>query len=148
MLLDQIQADLKNAQLNRDEVKVSTLRLLISEIKNGEISKGQPLSDEDIISVIQREVKKRKEAAEAFRSGGREETAVREEAELKVLEAYLPAQMSNEELTKLVEETINEIGASSLSDMGKVIGSVMSRVKGKADGSTVSALVKERLANG
>lgn len=147
MLIDQIQIDLKNAQLSRDEVKVSTLRLLLSEIKNGEIAKGQPLSDEDIISIISREVKKRKEAAAGFRAGGREESALKEEAESKVLESYLPAQISNEELTKIISETINEMGASGVTDMGKVIGVVMSKVKGKAEGAQVSAIVKAKLAN-
>lgn len=150
MLIDQIQDDLKNAQLNRDEVKVSTLRLLLSEIKNAEISKGNPsadgLSDEDMISVVQREVKKRKEAAAGFRSGDREESALKEEAELKILESYLPAQLSNEELTKIVEESITELGASSMVDMGKVIRIVMGKVKGKAAGGTASGLVKERLS--
>lgn len=147
MLIDQIQIDLKNAQLSRDEVKVSTLRLLLSEIKNGEIAKGQPLSDDDIISIISREVKKRKEAAAGFRTGGREESALKEEAESKVLESYLPAQISNEELTKIISETINEMGASGVADMGKVIGAVMSKVKGKAEGAQVSAIVKDKLAN-
>lgn len=146
MLIDQIQIDLKNAQLSRDEVKVSTLRLLLSEIKNGEIAKGQPLSDEDIIYIISREVKKRKEAAAGFRTGGREESALKEEAESKVLESYLPAQISNEELTKIISETINEMGASGVTDMGRVIGAVMVKVKGQADGETVSALVKEVLS--
>lgn len=147
MLIDQIQIDLKNAQLSRDEVKVSTLRLLLSEIKNGEIAKGQPLSDEDIISIISREVKKRKEAAAGFRTGGREESALKEEAESKVLESYLPTQISNEELTKIISETINEMGVSGVTDMGKVIGAVMSKVKGKAEGAQVSAIVKDKLAN-
>lgn len=146
MLIDQLQDDLKNAQLNRDEVKVSTLRLLLSEIKNAEISKGNVLSDEDAVSVIQREAKKRKEAAEGFRSGNREESALKEEAELKILESYLPAQLSNEELTKIVEEAITELGATNMADMGKIIGSVMGKVRGKADGGTVSGLVKERLS--
>lgn len=145
MLLDQIQTDLKSAQLNRNELKVSTLRLLLSEIKNQEIAKGSPLSDEDIISVVQREVKKRKEAAAGFRSGGREESAVKEESEAKVLEGYLPAQMNNEELTKLVQESINEVGAGSMADMGKVMGVVMGRVKGRVDGTIVSGIVKEKL---
>lgn len=146
MLLDQLQTDLKNAQLSRDEIKVSTLRLLLSEIKNAEISKGGILSDEDIIPIVQKEVKKRKEAAEAFRSGGREEAAGKEETELKILESYLPSQLSNEELTKLVEDTINEVGASSIADMGKVMGAVMGKTKGQADGGVVSALVKEKLS--
>lgn len=151
MLLNQIQEDLKTAQLAKDETKVSTLRLLLSEIHNFEIvlrqSSGQAISDEQIISVIQREVKKRREAAEAFRSGGREVNAQKEEAEMAVLQTYLPAQLSNEELTSIVETSINEVGASSMADMGKVIGAVMGKVKGQADGGTVSALVKERLSS-
>lgn len=144
-MLDKIQSDLKQAQLARDEIKVSTLRLLISEIKNAEIAKGSELADQDIISVIQKEAKKRKEAIAAFRAGGREEAAVKEEAELKVLESYLPAQISNEELTKIVDGIINETGATSIQDMGKVMGAAMSKVKGQADGTAVSNLVKERL---
>ncbi len=148
MLLDQIQSNLKQAQLARDEIKVSTLRLLLSEIKNAEIAKGPAnagLADEDIISVVQKEVKKRKEAALAFRNGGREESALKEEAEAKVLESYLPAQISNEELTKIVEEAITEVGAKGISDMGKVIGAVMGKVRGRSDGAAVSSIVKEKL---
>ena len=144
-MLDKIQNDLKKAQLNRDEVKVSTLRLLLSEVKNGEIAKREPLSDNDVISIIQRELKKRKEAAAGFRTGGREESATKEELEGKVLETYLPSQLSHEELTKIVLDTINELGASSLTDMGKVMGEVMGKVAGRSDGGTVSALVKEKL---
>lgn len=146
MLLDKLQSDLKNAQLSRDEIRVSTLRLLLSEVKNAEIQKGADLNDEDIVSIIQKEVKKRKEAAAGFRSGSREQAAAKEEAEQKVLEGYLPAQLSTEELTSVVEGTINEMGATGMADMGKVIGAVMSKVKGKADGGTVSALVKEKLS--
>lgn len=145
-MVDKIQSDLKEAQLSRDEVKVSTLRLLLSEIKNTEISKGGALSDEDIISVVQKEVKKRKEAAIGFRSGGREEAAQKEEAESLILENYLPTQLSNEELTKTVESTITELGATSISDMGKVIGAVMGKVRGQADGGSVSSIVKDRLS--
>src|SRR3989344_8227175 len=143
MSLDQLQEDLKQAQLAKDEIKVSTLRMLLSEIKNAEIAKGEALAEPDLVQVLQREVKKRREAAEGFRSGGREESAQKEESELAVLQAYLPQQLSNEELTKIVEEVINEVGASSISDMGKVIGAVMGRVKGQADGGAVSSLVKE-----
>lgn len=146
MLLDSIQNDLKNAQLARDEVKVSTLRLLLSEIRNEEIKKDVNLSDSDIIQVVQREIKKRKEAALGFRSGEREEQAAKEEAEAGILQGYLPAQLSNDQLTKIVEEAINELGAKSLQDMGKVIGVVMGKAKGQADGATVSALVKEKLS--
>lgn len=149
-MVDRIQSDLKQAQLAKDEVKVSTLRLLLSEIHNAEIAKSGPpaggLSDQDILSVIQKEVKKRKEAAAAFRSGGREDSATKEESESLILEGYLPAQISNEELTKIVEDTINEVGTTSPQDMGKVMGAVMGKVKGRADGGMVSALVKEKLA--
>lgn len=145
MLIDQIQTDLKNAQLARDELKVSTLRLLLSEVKNAEIAQGQQLSDDDIISVVSKEVKKRKEAALSFRNGGREDSAQKEEAEAKVLESYLPEQLTTEELTKIVSEAITETGASGVTDMGQVIGIVMGKVKGRADGGTVSGMVKERL---
>ncbi len=146
-MVNDIQNDLKQAQLARDAVKVSTLRLLVSEIKNTEIAKGVSLSDEDIVSVVQKEVKKRKEAAAGFRLGAREESALKEESELKILESYLPAQMQVEELTKIVETTINELGATSVQDMGRVIGSVMSKVKGQADGGSVSSIVKQKLTH-
>lgn len=146
MLLNQLQNDLREAQLARDEIKVSTLRLLLSEIKNAEIARGGSLTDTDVVTVTAREVKKRKEAAEGFRKGGREEQALKEEAELKVLQSYLPEMLSNDQLTKIVEESITEVGGSSLADMGKVMGVVMSKVAGRADGGTVSALVKERLS--
>lgn len=145
MLIEKINSDLREAQLARDEVKVSTLRLLLSEIKNSEISKGGELIDSDIVTLVQKEVKKRKEAAAGFRSGSREEQALKEEAEAQILQSYLPTQISTEELTKIVESTINELGASSISEMGKVIGAVMSKVAGQADGAVVSALIKEKL---
>lgn len=147
MLTEQIQSDLKVAQLARDEIKVSALRLLLSEMKYAQINKGQDLADEDVIIVVQKEVKKRREAALGFRSGGREDSALKEEAELKILENYLPAQLSKEELTKIVEETISELGATNIRDMGKVIGAVMGKIKGQADGTIVSNLVKERLSS-
>lgn len=143
---DKIKTDLKNAQLSKDEIKVSTLRLLLSEVKNSEIAKGGALSDEDVLAVVTREAKKRKEAILAFRSGGREEAAIKEEQELKVLWEYLPPQMGREELGKIIEVAINEIGASSMADMGKVMGVVMGKVKGQTDGIAVSNLVREKLS--
>lgn len=146
MLLNQIQTDLKNAQLARDEIKVSTLRLLLSEIHNAEIDKGRELSDQDVILLIQREVKKRNEAAVAFRLGNREEAALKEEAELAVLENYLPAKISNEELVRIVEDAIKEAGASTMADMGKVMAVVMGKAKGRADGGMVSNIAREKLS--
>lgn len=148
MLFDTLQHDLSQAQLARDEQKTSTLRLLLSEIKNAQIAKGSGLTDDEIISVIQKEVKKRKEAASGFRQGGREESAKNEETEAEILSAYLPAQMSDGDLAKIVEESIKETGATVISDMGKVMANVMGKVKGQADGARISVLVKERLGGG
>lgn len=147
MLTDKLQEDLRQAQLQKDEVKTSVLRMLLSEIKYAQISKRSELSDEDIIPVIQREVKKRKEGAEGFRQGGREEDAQKEEAEAQILFSYLPAQLSDEELTKMVEEGIKNVGAVSISDMGKVMSEVMGKIAGQAEGSRVSSLVKEKLSS-
>jgi uncharacterized protein len=141
-----IKEDLKQAQLLRNENSISTLRLLISEINNLKIQKGEEtLPDSDVVSVIQKELKKRREASSEFRKGNREELAQKEEAEAAVLEQYLPDQLSDEELTKFVEDSINEVGAKEIKDMGRVIGVVMSKTAGKADGSRISALVKEKL---
>lgn len=159
MMEDKIKEDLKQAQLKRDEVKVSTLRLLLSEINNLKIQRQTELTDQDIISVIQKEIKKRAEAALGFRSGQREDSAQKEEAEAKVLEGYLPKQLSNEELTKIVEGTIseasllhsqnvNEVVSKKDLQIGKIIGIVMSKVGNRADGARVSSLVKEKLLNG
>lgn len=144
----QIKDDLKAAQLSRNETAVSTLRILIAEIRNAAIAKESihtQLSDQEIISVVQKEVKKRKEAASGFRQGGREESAQKEEAEALILEKYLPAQVSDEELTKVIQEAITSSGASSIADMGKVIGMVMAKVGQGADGGRVSQMVKEML---
>ncbi len=144
---DKIRQDLKQAQLSKDEAKVSTLRLLLSELTYAKVGKGAEaiLSDEEVISVVQKEIKKRRESVEGFRKGNREEQAQKEEAEIKVLEEYLPAQVSDEELTSLVEDSIKEVGASSIQDMGKVMNMVMSKVGQGAEGSRVSSLVKQKL---
>lgn len=147
MLLNNLQEDLKQAQLSRDEIKVSTLRLLISEIKNSSINKGVELSDQDIYVIIQKEVKKRNESITSFRSGGREDLVSKEESEIKILQIYLPEQLSKEELTKIVEDTIKELGVTNIADMGKVMGVVMGKTQGRADGGIVSQMVKERLSN-
>ncbi|KKQ66000.1 MAG: YqeY-like protein [Candidatus Daviesbacteria bacterium GW2011_GWA2_38_24] len=145
MIEDQIKQDLKQAMLERNEVAVNTLRMLISEIRNAAIAKGGELSNPDVVSVVQKELKKRKEAAASFRQGSREELAAQEEAEAQVLEEYLPAQLSDEELGKIVDEAISQTSASSMSDMGRVIGVVMSKVGQSAEGSRVSAMVKQKL---
>ncbi|MDO8498175.1 MAG: GatB/YqeY domain-containing protein [bacterium] len=148
MLSEKIRSDLQQAQLKKEEMKVSTLRLLLSEISYAQISKGGELSDTEVETVVARELKKRREAASGFRQGGREEQAQKEEAEAKILAEYLPEQLSDEELQKIVDEAVASSGATSITEMGKVIGVVMGKVAGRAEGARVSVLVKERLGKG
>lgn len=142
-----IREDLKAAMIAKDETRVSTLRLLISELTYAKVGKSEGLSDDAVISVIQKEVKKRKESIESYEKGGRPELAEKEKAELEILQKYLPEQISDEELTKIIEEAINKVGALSMADMGKVIGMVMGQVGARAEGARVSGLVKERLSS-
>ena len=146
-LEEKLKADLKEAMLARDEKRVGVLRLLLSELNYAKIQKGEAFKGtEDIIGVIHKAVKQRKESIDSFKKGGRDDLASLEQAELEILQAYLPEQMSDEELTKIVVEAINKTGASSMADMGKVIGLVLGAVGQKTDGARVSALVKERLS--
>lgn len=148
MLIDTLQSDLKKAQLDKDENRVSTLRLLLSELKYAEIKKRESeqasLSDEEVISVIQREIKKRKEAALGFRQGNREESAGKEELEADILVKYLPEQLSDEKLMEIIDVAVKDTAAAGISDMGKVIGQVLGKVGGSADGARVSNLLKQK----
>lgn len=147
MLIDILQTDLKKAQLEKDELRVSTMRLLLSELRYAEIGKREnehSLTDEEIISIIQKEIKKRKEAALGFRQGKREESAEKEELEADILVQYLPEQLSDEDLIKIIEQTITETGATGIYDMGKVIGQVLGKVGKSADGSRISNILKKK----
>jgi hypothetical protein len=132
----------------RDNVRKATLRMTLSAVRNAEIAGDTPqeLSDDDVIKVLIREAKRRREAAEAFRKGDREESAANEEAEAAVIAEYLPAELSDDELTVLIESAIAEVGATNMADMGKVMKAVQPKVQGRADGSRVAAAVKSRLA--
>lgn len=143
---EKIQSDLNQALKDKKEVEVSTLRLLLAEIHNQEIAKQAELTKEDIIKVVQKEVKRRKEAIEAYQKGKRDDLVTKEKEELRILNKYLPQQMSSQELETIIQSVIKEIGASSMSDFGKVMGAVMGRVKGQADGKAVSGAVKKALA--
>lgn len=145
MLIDQIQNDLKGAMRTKDALRVSTLRLLLSELNYARIDKSDDLTATESIVVVQREMKKRKEAAEGFRLGGREDQAKKEEAEAVILTDYLPVQLTDEDLEKIIDEVLTQTGAVGVSDMGKVIGIVMGKIVGQAEGSRVSMLVKEKL---
>lgn len=140
-----IKEDLKQAQLMANGLVVATLRLLLSEIKNAEIAKGEALTDDEIVIVIQKELKKRRESAEAFHNGNRQELAEREEAEAAVLDQYLPDQLPEDELRAVIDETISSISAHTMQDMGRVIAAVRGKVGSAADGGTISRLVKEKL---
>lgn len=147
-VIDQITTDLNEALKGGDSVKVSTLRFLISNVNNAKIAKGSELTDEEVLGEIAKDAKRHKESIEAYDKAGRSELAEKEKKELEILSEYLPQQLSNEEIAKFVEEAISQTGASTVSDIGKVMSAVMEKVKGKADGSTVSAIVKEKLENG
>jgi uncharacterized protein YqeY len=145
-LIARIESDLKAARLARDNDLRDALSLLLSTLKAAEKELRRPLSEEEELQVLQRERKRRAEAAEAFRTAGREEQADDEEFELEVLEEYMPEPLSEEEIEEIIDDVISEVGATSIRDMGRVMAGVMHKVSGRADGSTVNQLVKEKLA--
>ena len=145
-LIEEIDDELKDAMRARDAERRDTLRLILNALKNSEKELQRPLSEEEELQVLQRERKKRTEAAEAFRDGGREEQADGEERELAVLEEFMPEPLSEDELEEIVDDAIAEVGATSMRDIGRVMADVMPQVAGRADGSFVSQLVREKLA--
>jgi len=145
MLIEKIEMDLKNAQKSKDQIKVSTLRLLKSAIGYLAIEKKDDLKDDDIIAVIKKQVKQRKDSIEVFKKGNREDLAQKEESELEILKAYLPEEIAPEALGAIIDEAINETGASTPKDMGMVMKAVMAKTKGSADGKAVSSIVNEKL---
>jgi uncharacterized protein len=144
----QLRTDLTTAMKARDELRSATIRMTLAAITNEEVAGkvARELSDDEVLKVIGREVKKRKEAAEAFAGAGRAEQAAREEAEGEVLTAYLPAQLSDEELQVLVDAAVAETGAGGPRGMGAVMKVLTPRVAGRADGSRVAAAVKAKLS--
>ncbi|MFV1956150.1 MAG: GatB/YqeY domain-containing protein [bacterium] len=142
-----IQEDLKNSMKAKDGDRVSVLRLVLAAVKNREIELKSELDDEQILAEITSAAKRRKESIEAFKEGGREDLVLKEGKELAILEEYLPAQLSPEELKSLIQEAIESTGASSPGDMGKVMKEIMPRVQGKADGKVVNQKVKEILSS-
>ena len=145
-LIARMEDDLKEATLARDADRRDALRLILSSLKSAEKELRRPLSEDEELQVLQRERKKRTEAAEAFRAAGREKQAEKEEGELAVLEEFMPEPLSEEELESIVDDAIAECGATSMRDLGRVMADVMPQVAGRADGSTVSQLVREKLA--
>lgn len=145
MIADTLSQKIAQAMKAKDEIRLSTLRLLSSAFNYEFIAKQHKLTDEEEVVVIQREIKKRRDAVEAYLKAGAEDRAQKETAEMKILEEFLPEQLSDTELGKIVDEAISQAGASQVSDTGKVMGLVMPKVSGKADGGRVSSLVLSRL---
>ncbi len=145
-LIARIETELKDARLARDGDRRDALSLLLNALQAAQKELRRPLSDEEELQVLQRERKRRVEAAEAFRTAGREEQADDEEYELEVLEEFMPDPLSEDELEEIIDDVISEVGATSIRDMGRVMAGVMHQVSGRADGSTVNQLVKEKLA--
>lgn len=145
-LIAEIESQLKDAMRDGDAERRDALRLILSSLRGAEKELQRDLSEDEELQVLQRERKKRVEAAEAFRNAGREEQAEKEEAELDVLEEFMPEPMSEDELEEIVDDVIAEVGATSVRDIGRVMADVMPQVAGRADGSAVSQLVREKLA--
>jgi uncharacterized protein len=141
-----IQADIAGAAKSQDRPRLAALRLVMDSLQKEAKQHGGELDEQQEIAVLKRERKRRAEAAEAFRKGGREDAAAAEEAEVAIIDAYLPEQISEDELQGLIADALAETGAASQRDMGKVMSAVMEKAAGRADGRRVSELVKERLA--
>jgi uncharacterized protein len=145
-IIADIETELRAARLARDDSRRDALSLLLNALRGAEKELQRTLSEDESLQVLQRERKKRVEAMEAFDAAGREEQADREEFELDVIEEFMPDPLSEEELEEIVDDVIAEVGATSLRDLGRVMADVMPQVSGRADGSTVSQLVREKLA--
>jgi len=141
-----LQEEMKQALKSGQKVRLGALRMLAAAVKNREIEVGHQLTDEELMEVASREVKRRKEAAEAFEGAGRDELVRKEREEQGVLEGYLPARLADDEVRALIDEAVESTGASGPGDLGKVMGYVMGRAKGRVDGATVNSLVRARLS--
>jgi uncharacterized protein len=146
-LKDRLRTDLTTAMKGRDELSTATLRMVLSAVSAEEVSgkEARQLSDDDVMAVLRREAKKRREAAEAFAGAGRAEQAERERAEEGVIATYLPAQLEDADLAAIVADVVTSTGASGMRDMGKVMGAVQGRVAGRAEGGRVAAEVRRQL---
>jgi uncharacterized protein YqeY len=145
-LTEQLQADMKTAMRDGDTLRRDTLRMVIAAAQNAAKDKRAPLTDEEAVEVIGREVKKRRESILAYEGAGRADLAAAEQSEIEILTPYLPEQLAEAEVRALVSEAIGATGATSPRDMGRVMGQLMPKVKGRADGKVVSAIVNEELA--
>jgi uncharacterized protein YqeY len=147
-LQTRIESAMRDALRARDQRRTSTLRMAMAAAQNRRIELGRDLTDEDMVEVLGKQVKQRRESIEQFRAGGREEMAANEEAEAQILAEFLPEQLSEDEVSTLVDQAVAETGAAGPGDMGKVMGSLMPKTRGRADGKLVSDIVRRRLGAG
>ncbi|WP_416149313.1 GatB/YqeY domain-containing protein [Salipaludibacillus sp. HK11] len=145
-ILDQLNQDLKDAMRNRDKQRLSVIRSVKSSLQNESINKGEELTADEILTVLNREMKQRKESLYEFKKATREDLVEKTNTEIQLLSEYMPSQLSDNELQQIVNETMDEVGAKSKSDIGKVMGAIMPKVKGRADGSRVKDIVHQSLA--
>lgn len=145
-LKEKLNNDLKQALRSQDKVRLGTIRLILSAMNNTEIAKQAKLEDSDIIGVIAKEIKQRNESIDAYKKGNRPDLVEQEEAELAVLQSYMPAQVSHEEIVATAKRTIEEVGARGPGDKGKVMPKIIGELKGKADGKEINTIVTELLS--
>ena len=146
-ILNQLNEDMKTAMRAKERDKLTTIRMIKASIQNEEIKKGAELNDEEILAILSREKKQRLESFTEFEKAGREDLTEKLTAELEVVEKYLPEQLSHEDVRTIVKETIAEVGAESMQDMGTVMSNVMPKLQGRADGGQVNAMVRELLTS-
>ncbi len=146
-LQEQINEDFKQAMKNQEKDRLSLLKLLRSELRNEEIEQGGDLEEGQVVKLLSREAKQRRESIQQYEDGDRDDLAEKERRELEIIESYLPEPLTEEELEDLIEEVIDDVNAEDMSDMGAVMGKVMPEVRGRAEGDRVNELVRERLQN-
>lgn len=146
-VLEELNKDMKDAMRAKDRDKLTTIRMIKSSIQNEEISKGRALEEEEEIAILSREKKQRLESYEEFERAGRTDLLEKLDEEIEIVDKYLPEQLTDDEVRDIVNETIDEVGAESMQDMGQVMSSVMPKVQGKADGGQVNTLVREILSS-
>ncbi|MDG5786541.1 GatB/YqeY domain-containing protein [Evansella sp. AB-P1] len=144
-LLDQLNQDMKDAMKKKEKQRLTVIRSLKSALQNEAIDLGRELSDDESLTVLSREMKKLKESLQGYEQANREDLVEKTKVEIELVEVYMPSQLSDEELEQIVKETISEVGATSKADMGKVMGAIMPKVKGRADGKKINQLVQKLL---
>ncbi|WP_078552773.1 GatB/YqeY domain-containing protein [Bacillus alkalicellulosilyticus] len=145
-LLERLTQDMKAAMKNKEKQKLSVIRMVKSSLQYEEIKLGHELSEDDVLTVLNRELKQRKDSLHEFEKANRDDLASKLREEIEILEQYMPEQLSEEELLEIVKATVSEVGATSKADFGKVMGAIMPKVKGKADGNVVNKFVQQQLS--